>query len=125
MATHLDWYGCATFRLRTAGLTIMLDAYIDRMVGAEGPVDETGAPLTADCISECDWVVVGHSHFDHLYGAERIMTNTDAVGFVGASSLERMGVEASLTNLTKEFKKLKAPAAKKFGKRKTAKAKKK
>ena len=28
----------------------------------------------------------------------------DPVGFVGASSLERMGVEASLTNLTKEFK---------------------
>jgi predicted TIM-barrel enzyme len=27
-------------------------------------------------------------------------------GFVGASSIERMGVEASLTNLTKEFKSL-------------------
>ena len=48
--------------------------------------------------------------------AERVLTNTDAVGFVGASSLERMGVEASLTNLTREFKKLKAPAAKAFGK---------
>ncbi len=32
--------------------------------------------------------------------------------------LERMGVEESLTNLTREFKKLKAPAAKKFGKKK-------
>jgi predicted TIM-barrel enzyme len=50
--------------------------------------------------------------------ADRVMKNTDAVGFVGASSLERMGVEASLTNLTKEFKRLKAPAAKKFGKKK-------
>jgi predicted TIM-barrel enzyme len=48
--------------------------------------------------------------------ADRILKETDAVGFVGASSLERMGVEASLTNLTKEFKQLKAPAAKKFGK---------
>ncbi len=48
--------------------------------------------------------------------AERVMQNTDAVGFVGASSLERMGVEASLTNLTREFKKLKAPAAKTFRK---------
>jgi predicted TIM-barrel enzyme len=43
--------------------------------------------------------------------AKRVMANTDAVGFVGASSLERMGVEASLTNLTREFKSLKAPAA--------------
>ena len=48
--------------------------------------------------------------------ADRVMQNTDAVGFVGASSLERIGVEASLTNLTGEFKKLKAPAAKWFGK---------
>ena len=50
--------------------------------------------------------------------AERVMKATDAVGFVGATSLERMGIEESLTNLTREFKKLKAPAAKKFGKKK-------
>jgi predicted TIM-barrel enzyme len=49
--------------------------------------------------------------------ADRVMKATDAVGFVGATSLERMGIEASLTNLTKEFKSLKAPAAKKFGKK--------
>jgi predicted TIM-barrel enzyme len=48
--------------------------------------------------------------------ANRVIQNTDAVGFVGASSLERMGVEESLTNLTRDFKKLKAPAAKSFGK---------
>ncbi len=35
-----------------------------------------------------------------------ILDNTDAQGFVGASSLERMGVEESLTNLTREFKAL-------------------
>ena len=50
--------------------------------------------------------------------AKRVMTSTDAVGFVGATSLERMGIEASLTNLTREFKSLKAPAARKFGKTK-------
>lgn len=43
--------------------------------------------------------------------AERILRSTDVVGFVGASSLERMGVEASLTNLTKEFKSLKITQA--------------
>jgi predicted TIM-barrel enzyme len=35
-----------------------------------------------------------------------ILDNTDAHGFVGASSLERMGVEKSLTDLTKKFKEL-------------------
>ncbi|RYD64798.1 MAG: phosphoenolpyruvate hydrolase family protein [Verrucomicrobiaceae bacterium] len=36
--------------------------------------------------------------------AAYINEHTDCVGFVGASSLERMGVEESLTNLTREFK---------------------
>lgn len=71
MAT-LDWFGCATFRFSTADLTIFLDAYIDRAPGAPG----TG--LTADDIAECDWIVIGHSHFDHLAGAERIIANTGA-----------------------------------------------
>jgi L-ascorbate metabolism protein UlaG (beta-lactamase superfamily) len=74
MAASLDWYGCATFRLRTAGLTVFLDAYVDRAANAPGPVP----PLTADDIDECDWIVIGHSHFDHLYGAERIARNTGA-----------------------------------------------
>ena len=72
MAATLDWYGCATFRLRIAGLTIFLDAYIDRVAGAPGP------GLRADDVDACDWIVVGHSHFDHLYGAERISANTGA-----------------------------------------------
>lgn len=74
MTTTLDWYGCATFRLRTAGLTVFLDAYLDRVPGAAGP-QPAQRPEDVD---DCDWIVVGHSHFDHLYGAERIMANTGA-----------------------------------------------
>ncbi len=44
--------------------------------------------------------------------AKYVNEHTDCVGFVGASSLERLGVEASLTALTREFKKIPAPAAK-------------
>jgi predicted TIM-barrel enzyme len=36
--------------------------------------------------------------------ADRLIQATDCVGFVGASSLERMAVEESLTALTREFK---------------------
>lgn len=68
----LDWYGCATFRLKTSGLCIFLDAYIDRAEGA------AGTNLSADDINQADWIVVGHSHFDHLYGAERIAKRTGA-----------------------------------------------
>ena len=90
MAT-LDWYGCATFRLRIAGITVFLDAYIDRVPGAPG----TG--LTADDVDECDWIVVGHSHFDHLWGAERIIANTGATmigSYESVRLMEEAGVDA-------------------------------
>jgi len=38
--------------------------------------------------------------------AAYINEHTDAVGFVGASSLERLAVEASLTALTRKFKEI-------------------
>ena len=38
--------------------------------------------------------------------AAYINEHTDAVGFVGASSLERLGVEESLTQLTRRFKRI-------------------
>src|SRR6266566_1097874 len=72
MTARLDWYGCATFRLMVGSLVIFLDAYIDRVPGAVG----TG--LRADDIERADWIVVGHSHFDHLWGAERIARRTGA-----------------------------------------------
>ena len=72
MNATLDWYGCATFRLKVDGIVVFLDAYIDRVAGAPG------SGLTADDIDEADWIVVGHSHFDHLWGAERIARRTGA-----------------------------------------------
>ena len=72
MTATLDWMGCATFRLTLDEQVVMLDAYIDRVPSAA----PTGA--TVDAIRQADWIVVGHSHFDHLYGAERIAKNTGA-----------------------------------------------
>ena len=71
-STTLDWYGCATFRLTIGELVVFLDAYIDRVPGAPG------TSLRADDIDRADWIVIGHSHFDHLWGAERIARNTGA-----------------------------------------------
>ncbi len=44
--------------------------------------------------------------------AAYVNMHTDCVGFVGASSLERLGVEGPLVELTQRFKKIPAPAAK-------------
>ncbi len=53
--------------------------------------------------------------------AAYVNQRTDCVGFVGASSLERMGVEQSLVDITKRFKAIPAPAATAFAKRAVAK----
>jgi len=49
--------------------------------------------------------------------AAYINKHTDCVGFVGASSLERMGVEKSLVDITRRFKAIPVPAAKTPSKR--------
>jgi L-ascorbate metabolism protein UlaG (beta-lactamase superfamily) len=72
MAATLDWLGCATFRLTLGELVVFLDAYVDRVPSA-APVGTTIADL-----DRADWILVGHSHFDHLYGAERIAKRTGA-----------------------------------------------
>jgi len=89
MSATLDWYGCATFRLTLDNLVVFLDAYIDRVPGAPG----TG--LRADDIDRADWVVVGHSHFDHLWGAERIARQTGAT-IIGSYESIRVMIEAGV-----------------------------
>ena len=68
----LDWLGTATFRLTIGDLTLFLDAYMDRLTAAP-PVG-----LRAADVTKADFVLVGHSHFDHLAGAETIAANTGA-----------------------------------------------
>jgi L-ascorbate metabolism protein UlaG (beta-lactamase superfamily) len=68
----LEWLGTATFRLTIGELVVFLDAYMDR-VPAAPPVG-----LSAKDVARADFVLVGHSHFDHLAGAEIIAANTGA-----------------------------------------------
>jgi L-ascorbate metabolism protein UlaG (beta-lactamase superfamily) len=73
MRVTLDWLGVSTFRLAVGDLTVYLDAYIDR-VPAAPPVGTTVADVRT-----ADYVLIGHSHFDHLWGAERIAKQTGAM----------------------------------------------
>ena len=72
MTATLDWLGCATFRLTIGKLVIFLDAYMDRVASAP-PLG-----IGSDDIDQADFILVGHSHFDHVYGAERIARRTGA-----------------------------------------------
>ena len=72
MPVKLDWLGCATFRLTVDDLVIFLDAYIDRVPSAPA------VGLSATDVDRADYILIGHSHFDHIAGAEVIAQNTGA-----------------------------------------------
>ncbi len=72
MNITLDWLGTATFRLVIDDRVVFLDAYMDRVPTAP-PVG-----LSAKDVDKADFILVGHSHFDHLAGAEYIALNTGA-----------------------------------------------
>jgi L-ascorbate metabolism protein UlaG (beta-lactamase superfamily) len=72
LKTTLDWLGTSTFRLTIGETVVFLDAYMDRVPDAP-PVG-----LSARDVTKADWVLVGHSHFDHIAGTEVIAKNTGA-----------------------------------------------
>jgi L-ascorbate metabolism protein UlaG (beta-lactamase superfamily) len=72
MGITLDWLGTATFRLTIDDLVLFLDTYMERVPSAPA----TG--LRCSDVTKADFVLVGHSHFDHLAGAEVIAARTGA-----------------------------------------------
>jgi L-ascorbate metabolism protein UlaG (beta-lactamase superfamily) len=91
MAVTIDWLGCATFRLTVDNLVIFLDAYMDRVPTAP-PVG-----LSTAEVDRADFVLVGHSHFDHLAGAEVIARNTGA-RIIGSNESCRVVSECGVPN---------------------------
>ena len=102
-------------------------AHVGTTIG--GSIGVTGAVCTMDdAVERTNSIIAGAkstgskdiiflSHGGPICSPEdaaQVNERTDCVGFVGASSLERMGVEQSLIDLTKRFKQIPAPAAKTF-----------
>jgi L-ascorbate metabolism protein UlaG (beta-lactamase superfamily) len=83
MRIILDWLGVSTFRLMIGDLVIFLDAYLDRV-----PAAPLVGITTAD-VERADYILIGHSHFDHLWGAERIAARTGAA-IVGSYETVRL-----------------------------------
>uniref|UniRef100_L7IT35 Metallo-beta-lactamase domain-containing protein n=1 Tax=Pyricularia oryzae (strain P131) TaxID=1143193 RepID=L7IT35_PYRO1 len=63
--------GATTFRLRTRGVTIFLDTWLDKP-------SVMPKYLAVDDVTEADYIFISHAHFDHLPGADRIAIKTGA-----------------------------------------------
>ena len=89
MTVTLDWLGCATYRLSVNGLVIFLDTFMDRISTAP----KVG--LTSDAVTEADFALIGHSHFDHIAGADVIAKRTGAK-VIGSNETARVLREAGV-----------------------------
>ncbi len=86
MERRLDWLGVATFRLKLGNLVIFLDAYMERVPRA-APVG-----LRASEVTKAHYILVGHSHWDHLWGASQIAQQTGAT-IIGSYETRRIAIE--------------------------------
>ena len=72
MSVTVEWFGCATFRVRAGELTLFFDTYLDKAPGVPG------AGVRAAEVDRADFLFISHAHFDHLYGADIIAKATGA-----------------------------------------------
>jgi L-ascorbate metabolism protein UlaG (beta-lactamase superfamily) len=72
MTLSLEWFGCATFRVRVGSSTLFFDTYLDKAPGVPP------AGLTAAEVDRADFLFISHAHFDHVLGADTIATATGA-----------------------------------------------
>jgi L-ascorbate metabolism protein UlaG (beta-lactamase superfamily) len=90
MTVTLDWFGCTTYRLNINGLVVFLDTFMDRLSSAP----DTG--VTSADITDADFAIIGHSHMDHLAGADVIAKNTGA-SIIGSHETARVLTEAGVS----------------------------
>lgn len=79
----IEWLGVATFRLTIGDMVVLLDTYMDREPGAP----QTG--ISTSDVDRADFILVGHSHFDHLGGCDRVARNTGAT-IIGSHETVRL-----------------------------------
>jgi L-ascorbate metabolism protein UlaG (beta-lactamase superfamily) len=79
----IEWFGCATFRVRIGATTLFFDTYLDKAPGVPG------AGLSSAEVAEADFAFISHAHFDHVLGADVIARSTGAT-VVGNHEVARL-----------------------------------
>jgi len=80
--TTLQWLGCAGFRLRAGGSSILIDPFVSRNEHARPRQMITPADLRGDSP-----IFLSHGHFDHARDLGEIAGDSDAVIYGSATAL--------------------------------------
>jgi L-ascorbate metabolism protein UlaG (beta-lactamase superfamily) len=68
MSTELTWLGHASWQVKTAEHTILIDPFLD---------DSPTAPVKSDNV-QADFILVSHGHYDHIADAAKIANRSGA-----------------------------------------------
>ncbi|KAF0637908.1 hypothetical protein FPSE5266_03750 [Fusarium pseudograminearum] len=79
----LEFFGTTTFRLKWNGLTIFHDTWLKKPVGLH-------RYLELDDVTEVDYIVISHAHFDHLPGADQLALRTGATVIANCEAINRL-----------------------------------
>ncbi len=86
---ELQWLGTAGFRLSYAGVTLLIDPYATRVplakVLGRAPVSPDAAMIDRH-LPRADYVLIGHSHFDHAMDAP-VIARRDGCPVYGSRSM--------------------------------------
>ncbi|KAJ5660877.1 uncharacterized protein N7484_000249 [Penicillium longicatenatum] len=79
----LEYFGATTFRIRAPGLTIFHDTWLDRP-------SLMPQYLNINDVTDADYILISHAHFDHLPGADRIAKRTGAIIIANSEAINRL-----------------------------------
>jgi len=93
----LTWLGTASFVVRTASTTVLVDPYLTRasIPGLIFPHEPDERAIFSALPPRIDAIVCGHSHYDHVADAPRIAKRTGAL-LVGSESTCAWGAAEGL-----------------------------
>jgi hypothetical protein len=99
MSLKFRWLGVAGVELKTGGQVLALDPFFTRpsLMGFIRPI-APNTELVAEKMPKCDFVLVTHSHWDHLMDVPEVLHHTGAVAYGSPNTcqlLNLLGVPGS------------------------------
>ena len=88
------WLGVAGVEIETAGQILLVDPYLSRVNLRRvllGSV-QSDSELVSTTIKHCDYVLITHSHYDHLMDVPEVISRTGAQAFGSKNSCQILGL---------------------------------
>jgi len=102
---HFRWLGVAGIELRAADQVLVIDPYLTRVPfwrAAFGRLHSNHA-LIAQHIPRCDFVLVTHSHFDHLMDVPAVVRHTGALALGSVNTCRLLALSDVPANHIREI----------------------